>query len=277
MNSTASIIVPCYNQSQFLDEALQSVLDQNFTNWECIIINDGSTDDTEKVAKKWLEQDERFGYIYQENRGVSNARNSGITQANGEFILPLDADDKISSDYLRSAIKELESSEILKLVYCNARRFGDEDIFWELDEFSLENLAKFNMIFSSAVFRKKDWALAGGYDEQMTTGFEDWEFWISMLKNGGEVKKLEILGFFYRNQKKSRTKQITPEKEKDLYEYMSIKHADFFTKQLGSFFELRKKVEDIERHYQIQFQSEKFVIDLFLKTFSGFTLFGRYK
>ena len=73
-----SIIVPCYNQAQYLDECLQSALDQTFQNWECIIINDGSPDETEEFAKNWTEKDARFLYFKKENGGVSFARNFGI-------------------------------------------------------------------------------------------------------------------------------------------------------------------------------------------------------
>ena len=76
-----------------MDEALESVLEQSYLNWECIIVNDGSTDNTDIVASNWLQKDQRFRYIYQKNAGLSCARNTGIKNANGEFILPLDADE----------------------------------------------------------------------------------------------------------------------------------------------------------------------------------------
>ncbi|HEU4496898.1 MAG TPA: glycosyltransferase family 2 protein, partial [Flavobacterium sp.] len=94
-----SIIVPCFNQSQYLGEALQSVSEQTYTDWECIIVNDGSPDDTEEVSKEWCEKDARFKYLYKENGGLSSARNAGIAVAGGEYILPLDADDKIAPEY----------------------------------------------------------------------------------------------------------------------------------------------------------------------------------
>ena len=97
MNPLISVIVPCYNQAQYLDECLQPVLDQTYTDWECIIVNDGSPDHTEEVAKKWLEKDNRFRYIYKENGGLSSARNAGIREAKGEWIQFLDSDDKINT------------------------------------------------------------------------------------------------------------------------------------------------------------------------------------
>lgn len=95
MSPLISIIVPCYNQAQYLDECLQSVIDQTYQNWECIIVNDGSTDNTKETARKWTEKDERFQYIYQENGGLSSARNTGLEKALGDYIQFLDCDDLI--------------------------------------------------------------------------------------------------------------------------------------------------------------------------------------
>lgn len=272
-----SIIVPCYNQAQYLDEALQSVLDQSYTNWECIIVNDGSPDDTAEVAKKWVAKDSRFKYIYQENTGVSGARNIGISQAAGEFILPLDADDKISADYIELAIKSFLDDASLKVVYCKAEKFGDEVGIWNLKPYSINTLALENMIFCTAMYRKLDWSLVGGYDVNMVHGIEDWEFWIAILKNGGVVKCLDEVGFYYRIKKVSRQKQFNLLNEKYLLEYISIKHADFFVKQFGSFEELNNIIKQTKAVNTENLKSEKFVIDIFCKTFFGFTLFGKYK
>lgn len=104
MSSKVSIIVPCYNQAQYLDEALQSIVDQTYTDWECIIVNDGSPDRTEEVARSWEAKDPRFVYVYQENGGVSSARNLGIQMAKAEFLLTLDADDKYEATFLEKAM-----------------------------------------------------------------------------------------------------------------------------------------------------------------------------
>ncbi|HAO28647.1 MAG TPA: glycosyltransferase family 2 protein, partial [Chryseobacterium indologenes] len=83
MMPTISIIVPCYNQAIYLDECLQSVLDQTYGNWECIIVDDGSPDNTKEVTEKWIEKDNRFIYLHKENGGLSSARNAGIEAAKG--------------------------------------------------------------------------------------------------------------------------------------------------------------------------------------------------
>ena len=99
-----SIIVPCFNQGEFLAEALNSVMGQTYSNWECVIVDDGSEDDTSVVAAEFVEKDRRFSYIKQDNQGPSIARNNGISLSKGTYILPLDSDDIIESTYLEKAI-----------------------------------------------------------------------------------------------------------------------------------------------------------------------------
>jgi len=260
-----SIIVPCYNQAKYLDECLQSVLDQTYTSWECIIVNDGSPDGTEEVAKNWLDKDNRFKYIDRENGGVSAARNTGIFEAKGNFILPLDGDDYISNDYLSLAVKEFKENENLKLVYCKAEKFGTVNGEWNLESFSLEKIAIANMIFCSAMFKKEDWFKVGGYDEKMIYGIEDWEFWIHLLKEGGQVHQINKVCFYYRVKISSRSTNLDKEKiqRKEMVKYINIKHADFYIKCFGTF----QKMIDEKKGMKAKLESKKYVLKLFLKTF----------
>lgn len=277
MNPKISIIVPCYLQAQYLDEALQSVYEQTFQEWECIIVNDGSLDNTEEIAQKWVNKDSRFNYFHKENGGLSGARNFGISHSSGEFILPLDADDYISRSYVADALHSFEQDASLKLVYCKAEKFGSQSGLWKLPVFSLSNLSKNNMIFCSAVFKKSDWKLVGGYDVKMNHGWEDWEFWIALLKNGGNVKQLDTIGFYYRVKEVSMVKQLDQPKKEALLQYMSIKHSDFYVEQLGSYKKLNDDLENAKEEFKRKLASKKFVCDLFFKTFFGCTLFGKYK
>ncbi|MDI5950696.1 glycosyltransferase family 2 protein [Flavobacterium yafengii] len=276
-NPLVSIIVPCYNQAQYLGEALQSVLDQTYTNWECIVVNDGSPDETEIIAKQWAEKDFRFKYVFKENGGLSSARNAGIAIAKGEFILPLDADDKIGNVYTSLAMKAFQEDPNLQLVYCKAEKFGREIGSWILPDFSLYELARQNMIFCSTFFRKHEWERVGGYDINMIYGWEDWEFWISMLKNRGLVKCLDEVGFYYRVKKVSMIKMIEEKNQQKILEYVGIKHADFFIKQFGSFWFMDDQLNMLKRENEANLKSEKFVIDLFCETFFSFSFFGIYK
>ena len=264
-NPLVSVIVPCYNQAQFLSEALESVLLQTYTNWECIIVNDGSADNTEKVAKNWLKKDDRIKYISKKNEGVSKARNIAIENAVGEFILPLDADDKISKRYIELALNEFIKNKNLKVVYCEAEYFGDKKGKIDLKPFTLANLSNKNMIFCTALYRKSDWKRVFGYDDLMVVGLEDWEFWISILKKDGEVKKINYLGFFYRIKNNSRNRSFSFKQRKILYDYLSIKHPDFFIEYNGNFFDLKLEILTKDK----QLKSKKHALKLLFKSLFG--------
>ena len=94
-NTLVSVIIPCFNQGKFLHDAVESVRTQTYPHWECIIINDGSTDDTDKTAKALISDDKRFRYHYQNNRGLPATRNTGLKMTGGAYIQFLDADDII--------------------------------------------------------------------------------------------------------------------------------------------------------------------------------------
>jgi len=95
-----SIIMPCYNVDAFLNKALEHVITQTYTNWECIMVDDGSKDNTANIAKQWTKKDARFVYLFQENKGLSGARNSGLKIAKGEFVYFYDPDDLINTKTL---------------------------------------------------------------------------------------------------------------------------------------------------------------------------------
>lgn len=232
---TVSVIVPCYNQGAFLAEALDSVLKQTYHNWECIIVNDGSTDSTDAVAQLWTQKDSRFKYLSIPNGGVSNARNTGIASAFGYYILPLDGDDMISPNYIESMVATIESDAGIKVAYGAIKKFGAVNELWKLPEFSLYWLPVSNMIHCTGLYRKSDFdALPGGYDVNMAEGLEDWEFWINFLKNGGEAKRVESAFLHYRVKKKSRMTGISLQRRYRLLAYIYNKHAalyEVFTKK----------------------------------------------
>lgn len=198
MTETVSVIVPCYNQAQFLHESLESVLNQTYPYWECIIVDDGSPDNTEEIALEWCKKDERFRYLKKTNGGLSSARNVGIAATTGSYILPLDADDRIEKDYLELGVEMLNLNKDVKVVYGEAEYFGAREGMWDLPDFSLRSLALKNIIYCSAIFRRQDFIKFGPYDESFKHGREDWDLWLSMLQGGGIAEKLDSVVFFYR-------------------------------------------------------------------------------
>jgi glycosyltransferase involved in cell wall biosynthesis len=159
-----SVITPCYNYAHFLPETAASVLQQKYSHLEYIIVNDGSSDTTEEVAKHYCKLDGRVKYINQENQGLPAARNTGISKATGKYILPLDADDTISPNYAAKAVEVLENSPNTGIVYCVTRFFGSMTGIFNLPPYSLSEMLINNLIPHAGFFRKEDWVASGGYN-----------------------------------------------------------------------------------------------------------------
>jgi len=229
---SVSVIIPCYNQSHYLNETIESVLKSDYPSYQIIIVNDGSSDATDEIGRSLADQYPHIIYLSQPNAGPAVARNNGIKVAKGKYILPLDGDDLISPDYISSAVNILEKRPEVKVVYCRAEKFGAKNGSWKLKPFSLSNLALDNMIFVSALYRKSDWDAIGGYAEEMTWGYEDWEFWISMLQGGGEVVQLPFVGFYYRTSPSSRRKSVKREGKRKTIDFLNKKHKEFFYREL---------------------------------------------
>lgn len=240
--SLVSVVIPCYNQGCYLDDCVRSVVNSSYKHLEIIIVSDGSTDCTEETVLKLKIEFPIIQYYFQENKGPSAARNLGIRRSQGLYILPLDSDDKISETYIEKAVQVLDNNSNIKVVYCEAEKFGDQTGKWCLPDFSIDKLVKRNLIFTTALYRRQDWARIGGYDENMTWALEDWEFWISMLKNGGEVYKLPFVEFYYRIRKNTRTENARNGGLELTIAYLNEKHKEFIYKKLGGPLRRRKKM-----------------------------------
>ena len=225
-----SIIMPCYNQGAFLAEALDSVLAQTYTNWECIIIDDGSKDNTAEVAKLYSAKDSRIQYLYQENSGVSAARNNGIAHSKGEYLLPLDGDDKIAPKFLELTLQEIIKDRNIRVVYTDVQYFGERNDAYKLPDFSIERLMGQNILCVTALFRREDFDKTGGFNDNMREGFEDWDFWMSMFQDGkGTAYKIPHILFYYRIKPVSRNKTAT-KKNIDYRRIVWENHKEMFSK-----------------------------------------------
>jgi len=235
LSPLVSVIIPVYNGQKYLEETIHSACSSDYKPFEVIVVNDGSTDNSLQVAMKLLGKYPNLEIVDQENGGVASARNTGIKKASGKYILPLDGDDLIEPNYISEAVKILEVQPEVKVVYCKADKFNENGTkTWNLKPFSINALARDNMIFVSALFRKKDWEKVGGFSEDMNLGREDWEFWIKMLKNGGEVMRLPFVGFHYRLTPESKRKKSgTSQLKRERIAYLNSKHKDFFERELN--------------------------------------------
>lgn len=203
-----SVVIPCFNQSGFLLDAIESVMNSTYKNIEVIVVNDGSTDKSPDEISNLLSPFENIVLINQQNSGVCVARNNGITKASGEYILPLDADDKIAETYIEKAISILENNPDIGIVYCEAEFFGnDKNKKWNLKPATLYNMLIQNRIFPSGVYRKSKFLEVRGYKKEMELGCEDWDFWLSIIETGSKIYQLPEVLFYYRKQQNKRTKR----------------------------------------------------------------------
>lgn len=194
-----SIVVPCYNDGAMLREALASVEEvRNENLLEVIIVDDGSS---EAETIRILEEAEEAGYsvVSQPNRRVSAARNAGIRLAKGEFILPLDSDNRVRDAYLKEGVSLLKDNPSIGVIYTDAEYFGEMSGGWHVAEFNLLSLVRWNFIDVCALYRKRLWEQVGGYDEHMPwMGLEDWDFWLRLAVHNVTFVHVPTVGFDYR-------------------------------------------------------------------------------
>lgn len=239
-----SIIVPCYNGEKYLRETLDCLLAQTIEDWECIIVDDGSSDGSLEIMKEYAARDARYKYIEQANRGPAVARNTAIAASCGKYILPLDADDVIAPSYAEKAIDYLETHPNTKLVYCEAEFFGSKKGLWDLPEYDYDGLLLNNCIFCSAVYRRSDYNETKGYNPNMKTKVEDWDFWLSLLSKEDDVYRIPEVLFFYRQHDSSRTTLDNGERGKL---QIRLNHPDIYGKGIETLkWRLRIEIESIK-------------------------------
>lgn len=222
-----SIVIACYNDAQYIDQAVSSAVNQTYSNKEVIVVDDGSNIETKTVLAKLKGNITKL--ITQENQGQSKARNAGILEAKGDFILTLDSDDYFEPTFCEKAIKIILNNKNIKLVTCQANLIyedGSNDIFIP-NGGSVVNFLRANEALSSALFKKGDWEVCGGYDESMRSGFEDWDFFLTLLKSGGESVVIQEPLYNYRKRNHSTTSKANKIKY-ELLEYIYNKHRELY-------------------------------------------------
>ena len=221
-NKLVSIIIPCYNQGLFLDETLQSVYNQIYKNWECIIVDDGSTDNSATTAKKWAAKDSRFQYFFKENSGVSDARNFGMQCATGEYIQFLDSDDFLMTEKLSKSMEEIAVQKV-DIICTNFMMFSTFDK--PLQE-AFSDLASYSFNFDSIVrywnsgftvplhcfLTKRSYFDNIGFPSGLSAQ-EDWVIWVLIFQKNPTIYFLNESLALYRIHDSSRTsfRDVFPE------------------------------------------------------------------
>lgn len=215
---TVTVVIPCYKQAHFLPEAVESVKNQTYKDIEIIVVDDGSPDNTSEVANKL-----GVRCIWQLNKGLSAARNTGIRAAKGQYILPLDADDKLHPEFLAKTMPYMEKYDIVSTWL---RTFGNENRTWGSDKLepTYGLMKSQNQINCCSLFTKKMWQSVGGYDENMKDGFEDWEFWLRCINQRYRIRIVPEHLFFYRKHGVSMLRDAM-QKRDNILEYMAKKRS----------------------------------------------------
>ena len=242
-----SVVIPCFNHGQFLPEAVASVISAKRDDMELIVVDDGSKDERTHREMDALSAN-GINVIRQENKGLAGARNAGIAASHGEYIFPLDADDRLRPGWIDRGIQILDSDPRTGVVCGDAEFFGTKSGRWPGGPFDLERLLQRNYIPVSALYRRLIWEQNGGYDGTMPVqGFEDWDLWLSAVEHGWKFAYLPEVFFDYRKANESMlTRAIAFEQETEAF--VAKKHGVLYRQAWLAHASERRSVKRTFRH-----------------------------
>lgn len=220
MKHKFSLIIPAYNVEKYIKKCLDSVLNQTYNNYEIIIINDGSTDNTSKILESY-KSNKKIKIINQENKGLSNARNTGVSNAKGDYILFIDSDDFIEKELLEILNKTIKDEDLIRFQI----RILDETnkIIKEYKEETFNNLngieafnklSKYNLVELAVCYAyKKDTFLKNNYKFEEKTYHEDFGLIPYIIISSKKVTSINYIGYNYLQRKNSIMNNTDYEKE----------------------------------------------------------------
>ena len=199
-----TLAMPIYNYAKRLNPTLDSVFKQDYTNFEIIIVNDGSNDEYCLMKLDSIEGHESIKIIHKENTGISDTRNRAVREGCGDYILPLDADDMILPGYLKKGVGIIKNNPNISPVYCDTIHAGEAQGLEKRPEWSKDRLIGGPFIVNSSLYSREAYNYVGGYDTNLQ-GWEDYDFWIRMSKEGYEGKRIPNGLFIYFHHEKDGT------------------------------------------------------------------------
>ncbi|MGE9290073.1 MAG: glycosyltransferase family A protein [Puniceicoccales bacterium] len=247
-----SIIIPCYNHGQYLREAVDSVRAQTVPVDGIWIVDDGSDDsETLKVLEEIANLD-GVRVLSQENSGPAVARNRAIREIDSPFVASLDADDRLLPEFVEKLLPRIEEDDTIGIAYGEARSFGVEGAVRAPQPYRFPEVLLDPCIYSTAIFRKCDWEAVGGFSAGMRSGWEDFEFWISVIETGREVFFLNEPVFEYRRHESSRDVDFSASQERVIEAFVSIyrKHQKIYSENIRLLFEAHIERLDWRNRFQ---------------------------
>ena len=207
MNPQISIVIPSYNQGEYLEDCLESVYNQTMSPLEILVIDDGSTDNSLEIANQYMFKDfpmieSPVRVISQVNKGLASARNTGIMNAKGDYIQFLDADDMLKENAIARLTQEIIQTNA-DIVAPSFKEFGKSDREIILSGFTMEDLKVGNRLGYFSCIRRQAVLEVGGYSPRMTYGFEDFHLWFDLFRRGKSICIVKDILVMYRVKEKS--------------------------------------------------------------------------
>lgn len=207
-----SVIIPCYDQAEYLPDAIESALNQTYKDIEVIVVNDGSTDSSLQVAQSYKD---KITIVNQVNKGLSSARNTGIMHSTGDYILPLDADDILLENCVERMMRDTAD-----VIAPSFKCFGVSDRECVLTNIpTLEDFKTANRIGYFSAIKRSVLLEVGGYNPKMLYGFEDYDLWFDIFKRGHSLAIIPEILVLYRTKLQSMIHEAN-------------KHSDFLLGQI---------------------------------------------
>ena len=217
-NPVISVVIPFYNDKDYIKQSVNSILNQTFPYYEILIIDDGSKDESSLEKLKEVEtSDKRIKVFHKENEGLSATRDYGASQSSKtcKYIMFLDSDDLLEPTYLECAYWTLETNEKASWAYSDSVGFDAEQYTWN-KWFDSEKLKKENELVSAALVRKSDFLDVGGYELREKAVNEDWNFWLKLIATGKYPVHMSYYGQWYRRKKTGELKKSKDNKDRAL-------------------------------------------------------------
>ncbi|HEY6065928.1 MAG TPA: glycosyltransferase family 2 protein, partial [Thermoanaerobaculia bacterium] len=245
---SVSVVIPCYNLGSYLDEAVQSVLDQTFGDLEIVVVDDGSTDPaTRHLFTSY--QRPRTRVFRTENRGLARARNLGIAEARGRYVSCLDADDLLEPTFLERTVAVLEANADVAFASCWLTAFGDARFEWQPASCDFPHLLAEDTVCTAALTRREAFDRVGGFDPAMpVAGYEDWDLAIGLVESGLAGRIVPESLFRYRIRGGSMHGSCRePANHARLFAYIVDKHADSYRRNVSGVIEtIERRARELE-------------------------------